>query len=294
MISPITPPDVFESDGCEHPSYACCCHGWRSEIPYGMVNSPDSYHERVKDYSPDRIAPFNSANKRSPQARKIEQQLLIQRLDLRPGQRVLDTGSGGGYLVDGFPKSLRDTGTIICSDASEHFIATVPKPFLPIVCGMDAFPLSRDSMDRVCNLAGLHHVEYKDRFFREAARVLKSGGLIAVADVRSGTRPARWLNGPVDRFTDIGHDGMFVAEGEFSALLEKAGFSEIEEKHEIYPWSFEGWEELVDFCRDLFRLAKATREDIEAALEECLVITRDREAVTLEWELTYATGRIPE
>ncbi|MEO1641245.1 MAG: class I SAM-dependent methyltransferase [Pseudomonadota bacterium] len=257
-----------------------------------MTDHPDSYYERVTHYSPERIAPFNLANARSPQAREIERRLLIDRLELQSDHRVLDTGSGGGYLVQGFPQSLRENGTIICSDTAEHFIATIPKPFVPLVCGMDHFPLPAGSMDRVCNLAGLHHVQFKDRFFEEAFRVLKPGGLIAVGDVRAGTRPARWLNGPVDEFTDIGHDGMFVEEGEFSELLTKAGFVDLTEKHEVYPWTFATWDELVDFCKDLFRLTKATREQVAAQIEDVLVIRREEGAVSLEWELTYATGRV--
>ena len=199
-----------------------------------MQDESDSYYERVTHYSPERIAPFNTANKRSPQARETERRLLIDRLDLSPGLTVVDTGAGGGYLVDGFPHDVVVSGMVICTDTAEHFIATIPAPFVPVVCGMDSFPLPDDSVDRVCNLAGLHHVQHKDRFFTEAARVLKPGGRIAVADVRKGTKPATWLNGPVDRFTDIGHDGMFVEAGDFSAMLAAAGFVEIEETHEIY------------------------------------------------------------
>ena len=64
---------------------------------------PDSYYERVRNYSPERVAPFNAANRRCPKARETERRLLIDRLDLRSGLVVLDTGSGGGYLIDGFP-----------------------------------------------------------------------------------------------------------------------------------------------------------------------------------------------
>ena len=251
----------------------------------------DTYYERVRHYSPERVAPFNAANRRCPKARETERRLLIDRLDLRSGLVVLDTGSGGGYLIDGFPATALQNATIICSDTAEHFIRSIPRRFQRLVCGMDSLTVGDQTVDRVCNLAGLHHVERKADFFAESFRVLKSGGLVAVADVKVGTRPAAWLNGPVDRMTDIGHKGMFVEAGEFSRLLAEAGFSNVEERHEVYNWSFDGWVNLVDFVRDLFRLTKASRDEIEAAILDHLHVSQDAESAAFEWELTYATGR---
>lgn len=258
-----------------------------------MPDERDSYYARVGHYSAERVAPFNAANRRSPQARATERQLLIDRLELRPGLTVLDTGAGGGYLVDGFPSFAAETGRVICTDTAEHFIRSIPDPFLPIVCGMDSLAVADCSIDRVSNLAGLHHVQRKREFFAEAFRVLKPGGLIAVADVRRDTAPAAWLNGPVDRMTDIGHDGMFVAEGEFSSLLSGAGFLGAEERHEVYTWPFGDWDELVSFVRDLFRLTRAARAEIETAVHDTLSIHADGQSVALGWELTYAVGRKP-
>jgi SAM-dependent methyltransferase len=217
--------------------------------------------------------------------------LLIDRLDLRSGLVVLDTGSGGGYLIDGFPTTALRDATIICSDTAEHFIRSIPPPFQRLVCGMDNLTLADETVDRVCNLAGLHHVERKADFFAESYRILKSGGLVAVADVKVGTRPAAWLNGPVDRMTDIGHKGMFVEAGEFSNLLRVAGFSDVKERHEIYSWSFDSWIELVGFTRDLFRLTRASRDEIDAAILDHLRVSQNPDSAAFEWELTYATGR---
>jgi len=257
-----------------------------------MQGPRDSYYERVRSYTSDRVAPFNAANRRCPQARATERRLLIERLELRPGLVVLDTGTGGGYLIDAFPSFALRQGTVICSDTAEHFVRSIPSPFLGVVCGMDAFALADESIDRVSNLVGLHHVERKASFFAEAYRVLKPNGLVAVADVKRSTRPAKWLNGPVDHMTDIGHNGMFVAAGEFSALLQRAGFIEIQERHETYTWGpFREWAELIDYVRDLFRLSRASRENIENEVRDFLKVRRDKDSVALEWELTYASAR---
>jgi len=256
-------------------------------------NERDSYYARVRHYSAERVAPFNAANQRCPQARETERRLLIDRLDLHPEMVILDTGAGGGYLVNGFPPFALKTGTIICTDTAEHFIRSIPTPFLGLVCGMDAIALADQTVDRVSNLAGLHHVEHKADFFAEAYRVLKPYGLVAVADVKRNTKPAAWLNGPVDRMTDIGHNGMFVEEGDFSNLLQTAGFTDVREQHEIYMWPFADWSELILFVRDLFRLSRASLYEIEIALPQFLTVSKEGSSVTLEWELTYATGRRP-
>lgn len=253
----------------------------------------DSYYDRVTKYSAERVAPFNLANRRLPSVRETERRLLVERLDLRPGMTVVDTGAGGGYVAETMLPLVQEGGAVICTDTAEHFIASIPEPFLKLVFGMDSFALRSASVERISNLAGLHHVQRKADFFVECHRVLKPGGLAAVADVRADTPPARWLNGPVDRMTDIGHDGMFVAPGEFSELMTKAGFVEVEECHEVYDWRFPDKPAMVSFARDLFRLTRASLEEVEEALYATLPIKSGDGGIAFEWGLIYATGRKP-
>ena len=52
---------------------------------------------------------------------------------------------------------------------------------------------------------------------------------------------------------------MFVAIGAFIKLLSAAGVILVTERHEGYDWGFGSWDEMVEFCTDLFRLTKASK-----------------------------------
>jgi SAM-dependent methyltransferase len=58
----------------------------------------------------------------------------------------------------------------------------VPSPFVDAVADAQALPFATGSIGNVVGLDVLHHIEFPDRFFGEASRVLRSGGRIVLME----------------------------------------------------------------------------------------------------------------
>ena len=157
---------------------------------------------------------------------------------LEPGQTVLDLGSGGGIDVLLSARRVGPTGKAYGVDMTDEMLdlaranqrkaGATNVEFLKGT--IEAVPLPDSSIDVVISNCVINLSSDKDAVLREAFRVLKPGGRLAVSDVIvRGEVPAA-IRRSMELW--VGCVAGALEEGDYRSKLGAAGFTEIE----VEPW----------------------------------------------------------
>jgi len=153
--------------------------------------------------------------------------------DLKPGEVVLDLGSGGGIDVLLSARRVGPTGKVFGLDMTDDMLALAREnqrkaevPNAEFLKGeIENVPLPDNSVDVVISNCVINLSADKDRVLREAFRVLKPGGRFAVSDVVvTGEVPAA-IRRSVELW--IGCIAGALSDAEYTAKLRAAGFERI-------------------------------------------------------------------
>lgn len=153
---------------------------------------------------------------------------------IQPGETVLDLGSGAGFDCFLASRQLAGTGRVIGVDMTAAMIskarANAAKGGYQNVefrlGEIEALPVADATVDLIMSNCVINLSPEKNRVFREAFRVLKPGGRLAIADIVA-TRPL-----PAAVRTKLEAIGACVGgatlRDELRAMLAAAGFTRVE------------------------------------------------------------------
>jgi arsenite methyltransferase len=153
---------------------------------------------------------------------------------LAPGETVLDLGSGGGIDVLLSAQRVGPTGYAYGLDMTDEMLALARKNAaeqgatnVEFLKGhIESIPLRDNHVDVIISNCVINLSADKGQVLREAFRVLKPGGRLAVSDVLAqGVIPSD-LRQDMDAW--IGCIAGALEEGEYRQLLTAAGFADIE------------------------------------------------------------------
>jgi arsenite methyltransferase len=125
---------------------------------------------------------------------------------LRPGERVLDLGSGSG--TDAFVAALHvgDTGEVVGIDMTDEQLDKAERLRAAHAVGhvrferglIEQLPFDDGTFDAVISNGVINLAPDKDAVFRESTRVLRPGGRLAIADIVTESALTEAIVGDVD------------------------------------------------------------------------------------------------
>jgi arsenite methyltransferase len=168
--------------------------------------------------------------------------------ELKPGETVLDLGSGGGFDCFLASKQVGDTGFVIGVDMTPEMISQARKNASTggftntefRLGEIEYLPVANETVDVIISNCVINLSPDKPRVYQEAYRVLKPGGRIAVSDVIATAELPESVKGDLDAYSSCLSGASSLEEVE--QMLKQSSFTDIrveskgESKEFIKEW----------------------------------------------------------
>ncbi len=203
-------------------------------------------------------------------------------LELKPGEHVVDLGSGAGIDALIASKRVGTTGRVIGVDMTPDMLERARKNAarggfdnVEFREGrLESLPVESGSVDAITSNCVINLVPDKGQVFQEAARVLKAGGRMVISDIVLDGRLPEAIE--KDVFAYVGCVSGAMQRDEYFGLLRAAGF-EVEVLKDIdYLASME--EAAPEEARALLERNGVPREEVAGRVRSLTYRARKPEA----------------
>lgn len=159
---------------------------------------------------------------------------IVPRFGLKPGQRVLDVGTGTGILIPFLLQAVGPSGSVTAIDYAERMVQICRSKYSQLqnvtveLRDVEQFDTPPESFDAVTCFGLFPHLEKKEKALRNMHRLLNPGGTLIIAHALGSEEIEAHHNGAS---SPVKHDTL-PKKSVMQQLLERVGFTEIHIKDE--------------------------------------------------------------
>jgi arsenite methyltransferase len=236
--------------------------------------------------------------------------ILIDALKIKPGEHVLDIGSGTGPLAEHVAGLVGPGGDVVAIDPLAYRVAIAQSRAsdrlrFSVGRAEDLSGFSAGQFDVVYLNSVFHWIDDKPRVLREIFRVLRGGGRVGL-NTQDPSKPHQSRVFVRSALAHAGvpigneaHPNLGIDGKELEAIFAEAGFVGYRSKlHTLVDFHPDAervmrWSASSAFGNFLSSLSEAERDRVRASLANLIEVNRTPKGIRLERYLHFATAHKP-